>query len=47
MIQLTYSGDEQQIINERKESLQQTHANLYDKKARGQNFSVGMDCQAN
>ena len=29
MIQLTYSGDEQQIINERKESLQQTHANLY------------------
>ena len=43
MIQLTYSGDEQQIINERKESLQQTHANLYDKKGAGSEFLGWLD----
>ncbi|MFC0014015.1 MULTISPECIES: glucose-6-phosphate isomerase [Allobacillus] len=43
MIQLTYSGDEQQILNERKDALQQIHANLYDKKGEGSEFLGWLD----
>ncbi len=43
MIQLTYSGDEQTIIKDRKEALKTIHTNLYAKEGEGSEFLGWLD----